>query len=91
MLRIWERSIAAMVRGCFRSVAETVAPSPVAMGVSSGGFQQAVLADRFVGEFAHHRATLEHDDAIGERQHGLGFGRKHDDGEPCARAIRGRY
>src|SRR5665213_257449 len=79
MLRIWERSIAAMVRGCFRSVAETVALSPVTMGVSSSGFQQAVLADRLVGEFVHHCATLENDDAIGER--------KHDDGEPARAQV----
>src|SRR6185437_9817590 len=83
ILRIWERSIAARVRGCFRSVAETVALSPVTMCVSSGGFQQAVLADRLVGEFLHHDAPLENDDAIGKRQHGLGLGRKHHDGEPA--------
>src|ERR1700753_4152367 len=70
MLRIWERNIAAALRGCLGSVAETVALSSVTMGVSSGGFQQAILADRLVGKLVHHCATLENDDAIGERQHG---------------------
>src|ERR1700761_2849749 len=83
MLRIWERSIAARLRGCLRSVAETVALSSVTMHVSSGGFQQAVLADRLVGKFVHHRAALENDDAVSERQDGFGLGRKHDDGKPA--------
>src|ERR1700760_184871 len=74
ILRICERRIAAMLRGCLRSVAETVALSSVTMGVSSSGFQQAVLADRLVGKFVHYRATLENDDAIGERQHRFGLG-----------------
>src|SRR5947207_2078769 len=81
MLRIWERNIAAILRGRLRSAAEIVTLSPVAMGISSRRFQQAVLADRFIAEFAHHRAALQHDDAIGKRQNRLGLGREHDDGE----------
>src|ERR1700693_5080350 len=73
MLRIWERSIVAILRGRFRSAAETVTLSPVVMCVSSRRFQQAVLADRLACEFAHHRAALEDDDAIGNRQDGLGL------------------
>ena len=65
MLRICERSIAAIPRCRFRSAA-TVTLSPVVMSVSSRRFQQAVLADLFVGKLPHHRAALEHDDAVGE-------------------------
>src|SRR5439155_1033787 len=65
MLRIWDRSIAASPRGRFRSVA-TVTLSPEVMPVSSRRFQQAVLADLFVGKLPHHGAALEHDDAIGD-------------------------
>src|SRR6266545_1185752 len=86
MLRIWERSIAAYPRGCFRSAA-TVTLSPVVMSVSSRRFEQAVLADLFVGKLPHDRATLEHDDAVGERQHRLGLGGEHDDGEPLGTQI----
>ena len=57
--------------------------------VSSRRFEQPVLADRLVAEFAHHRAALEDDDAIGERQHRFGLGREHDDGKSLARADRG--
>src|SRR6266403_2441078 len=46
MLRIWERKIAATLRSRLRSTAETATLSSVAICVSSGGFQQAVLADR---------------------------------------------
>ena len=61
-------------RGRFASAAGTVTLSPLAMSyslkaVSSRRFEQAVLADLFVGKFPHHRAALEHDDAVGERQH----------------------
>src|SRR5438270_13361798 len=80
MLRIWERNISAILRGCFRFLAETVTPSPLAICLSSCRFEQAVLADHLVGEFAYHRAALQHDDAIGERQNRLGLGRQHDDG-----------
>src|SRR5260370_5502985 len=80
MLRIWERSTAASLRGRFRS-AETVTPSLVTICLSSRRFQQAVLADRLISEFAHHRAALEDENAIGERQHRLGLGREHDDGK----------
>src|SRR5471032_3021311 len=82
MLRIWERNIMAILPGRFRSAAETVTLSSVAISVSSRRFQQAVLADRLIREFAHHRAALQHNDAIGERQNGFGLGRDHDDGEP---------
>src|SRR5258708_29410247 len=80
MLRIWERSIAAILREGLRS-ADTVTPSPVVICLSSRRFQQAVLADRLIREFAHDRAALQHDDAVGERQDGLGLGREHDDGQ----------
>src|SRR6476659_8725122 len=84
MLRIWERSIAASPRGRFRS-AVTVTLSPEVMPVSSRRFQEAVLADLFVGKLPHHGAALEHDDAVGERQHRLRLGGEHDDGKPfCA-------
>src|SRR5882757_11006846 len=81
MLRIWERNMAAMLRGRFCFPAATVTLSPVTIWVSSRRFQQAVLADRLIAEFAHHRAALQHDDVIGERQNGLGLGREHDDGQ----------
>src|SRR5258708_31539328 len=81
ILRIWERNIAATLRGRLRSAAETVTLSPVTMCVSSRRLQQAVLADRLVAEFAHHRAALEDDDAIGQRKNRLGLGREHDDGK----------
>src|SRR6266704_5140873 len=84
MLRIWERSIATSPRGRFRS-AGTVTLSPEVMPVSSRRFQEAVLADLFVGKLPHDRAALEHDDAVGERQHRLGLGGEHNDGKPfCA-------
>ncbi len=67
MLRIWERNIAAILCGRFRSAAETVTPSPVAIYPSSRRFQQAVLADGLISEFAHHGAALQDDDAVGER------------------------
>src|ERR1700674_2528508 len=81
MLRMWERNTVAILRGRFRFAAETVTLSPVAICVSSRRFQQAVLADRLIREFAHHRAALEHDAAIGNRQNRLGLGREHDDGQ----------
>src|ERR1700730_13423625 len=88
MLRIWERSTAVSFRGRrFASVAETVTPSPDAMSISSCRFQQPVLADRLVGELAHHSAALQYDDTVGERQHSLGLGRKHDDGKPALAQI----
>src|SRR5690349_5517102 len=86
MLRIWERSTVASPRGRLRSAA-TVTLSPVVMSLSSRRFQQAVLADLFVGKLPHHSAALEHDDAIGERQHRLRFGGKHDDGEPLGTQV----
>src|SRR5664279_3663147 len=54
MFRIWERSIAATLRGRFRSAAATVTLSPVVICVSSRRFQQAILADGLAREFAHH-------------------------------------
>src|SRR5580704_45699 len=88
MLRIWERSKAASFRGCrFGPASETVTPSPDAISISSCRFQEAVFADGLVGELAHHGATLQHDDAVGERQNGLGLGRKHDDGKPALTQI----
>src|SRR5882757_400744 len=87
MLRIWERSIKAIRCGRFGSAAEAVTLSPVAISVSSRRFQQAILADLFVGEFAHHCAAFEHDNAIGERQHRFGFGREHDDCQPFRAQI----
>src|SRR4029453_19295620 len=86
ILRIWERKIAASPRGRFRSTA-TVTLSPEVMPVSSRRFQEAVLADLFVGKLPHHRAALEHDDAVGERQHRFGLGGQHDDGEPLGAQI----
>src|SRR6478752_2022626 len=85
MLRIWERSIAASPRGRLRSAATAL--SPEVMPVSSRRFEQAVLADLFVGKFPHHRAALEHEDAVGERQHRLRLGGEHDDGEPLGAQI----
>src|SRR5437899_9284915 len=70
MLRIWERSIAAIPRGRFRS-AVTVTLSPEVMPVSSRRFEQPVFADLLVGKFPHDSAALEHDDASGERQQRL--------------------
>src|ERR1700752_1534454 len=92
MLRICERSMTPIRRGRFASAAGTVTLSPLAISyslkaVSSRHFQQAVLADLFVGKFPHHRAALEHDDAVGERQHRLGLGREHDDGEPLGAQV----
>src|SRR6266852_2627448 len=88
MLRIWERNIAAILLARFRFPGETVTLSPVILCVSSRRFEQPVLADRLIAEFAHHRAALENDDAIGQRKNGLGLGREHDDGEPpCAQTA----
>src|SRR6185295_8178382 len=81
MLRIWERKIAAIPRGRFRSAA-TVTLSPEVMPVSSRRFQEAVLADLFVGKLPHPRDALAHGDAVGARQHSFGLGGQHDDGEP---------
>src|SRR6266700_6021601 len=58
ILRIWERSSAETLRGVRRSAVETVALSPVTISVSSGRFQQTVLADLLVGEFPHQRTAL---------------------------------
>src|SRR5438445_1462663 len=80
MLRIWERSVAASLRGRTRSATEAVTPSLVTICASSCRFQKAILADRLIGEFAHDRAAPENKDAIGERQNCLGLGRKDDDG-----------
>ena len=66
MLRIWERRKAAILCGCFRSAVVTDTLSPDAISSSLGRFQQAVLADRFANEFAHHGAALQHNDAICE-------------------------
>src|ERR1044072_2289120 len=60
MLRIWERSIVASPRGRFRS-AGTVTLSPEVMSVSSRRFQEAVLADLFVGKLHHHGTALAHE------------------------------
>src|SRR6185312_2183032 len=87
MFRIWERSSAATPPDRLPPAAETVTLSPLPMGLSSRRFQQAVLADRLAGEFAHHRAALENDDAVGQRQHRLGLGREHDDGEPARAQV----
>src|SRR5215510_10704125 len=46
--------------------------------VMSRRLQQLVLAHGPVGELAHDAALLHHDNAVGERQHGLGLGRQHD-------------
>src|SRR5438874_2012626 len=54
---------------------------PIIPPRSSCRLQQPVLADRFAGEFVHNPALLHHHDAVGERQHRLGLGRHHDDGE----------
>src|SRR5947207_13633645 len=58
MLRIWERNIAAILRGRLRSAAEIVTLSSVAICVSSGGFQQAVLADRLISEFTDRKSVV---------------------------------
>src|SRR2546421_34696 len=81
MLRIWERNSPAILRGRFRFPADTVTPSPVTTCASSCRFQQPILADRLIGEFAHDRAAPQHEDAIGERQNRLGLGREYDDGQ----------
>src|SRR6267154_4797808 len=80
-LSIWERNMAANLRGRLRSAEETVTLSPVTIWSPSRRFQQTVLADRLIAEFAYHRAALEDDDAIGERQNRLGLGREHNDGK----------
>src|SRR6516164_6985020 len=64
MLRIWDRRKATILCGCFRSAVVTL--SPDAIFSSLRRFQQAVLADRFAHEFAHHDAALQHNDAICE-------------------------
>src|ERR1700756_328309 len=87
MLRICERKSAAIPLDPLRSPAPTAALSLVTMSVSSGRFEKAVLADFFIGEFAHHGAALEHDDAVGKRQHRLWLGREHDDGEPLLAQV----
>src|SRR5215472_3597513 len=87
MLRIWERRKAAILCGCFRSAVVTDTLSPDAISSSLCRFQQAVLADRFAREFTHHSAALQHNDAICERQNGLGLGREHDDGKPARAQI----
>src|ERR1700726_4588081 len=79
-LRICERNHAAILRGGFRSAAETVTLSPATIHVSSRRFQETVLADLFVAEFAHYRAALQHNDAIGKRQNCFWLGREDDDG-----------
>src|SRR4029077_14979486 len=69
MLRICERRNVPTLRGDLRSAAGAVALSLVAIGVTPlGRFQQTVLADRLAHKFAHHRAALQHDDAVGQRQ-----------------------
>src|SRR4030081_2738685 len=81
MLRICERSIWPRLRGRLPP-GGTVAPSLLAIfPPPSGRFEQAVLADHFACEFAHHHAALQHEDAVGERQHRLRLGRQHDDGQ----------
>src|SRR6266581_3783206 len=53
MLRICERSIAAILRDGVRSTEEAVAPSLVAMSISLRRFEQAVFADGLARELAH--------------------------------------
>src|SRR5271156_1015455 len=60
MLRIWERNMTAILPGRLRSAAETVTLSSLTIGASSRCLQQAVLADRLIREFAHHRAAFQH-------------------------------
>src|SRR3984893_7910031 len=81
MLRIWERNIVATLPGRLGSTAETATLSSVTICISSGRFQQAVLADRLISEFAHHCTALQDEDAIGERQNCLGLGREDNDGK----------
>src|SRR3954471_5349906 len=78
MLRICERRIEAIPPARRAGVSGNGTVSPCAMNVSLRRLEQAVFADGFAGEFAHDLAALEHDDAIGERQHGLRLGREHD-------------
>src|SRR5450631_371330 len=87
MLRIWERSTAAILRGGVRFAGEAVAPSLLAISISLRRFEQAVLADGLAGKFAYHRAAFEHDDAVGERQHGFRLGRQHDDGQTLGAQV----
>src|SRR5438876_1360979 len=53
----------AMLRIWLRRKAGIISP------LLSRRFQQPVLGDRLVGEFAHDPALLHHHDAVGERQH----------------------
>src|ERR1043166_8445818 len=50
-----------------------------AIAVMSRRLQKLVLAHDLPGKFAHDPALLHHDDAVGQRQHGLGLGGQHDD------------
>src|SRR5262249_12123542 len=85
----------AMLRSCPRSQLRwRPLPSPAA--ASAGPFigfdsypaishlrrgQKTVFAHDLDGELAHDLALLHHQDAVGERQHGLRLGRYHDDAE----------
>src|ERR1700746_2360639 len=80
MVSICERKSGATLLDPLR-LAEGTAALSLTISRSSGRFKQAVLADCLVGEFANHCAALEHDDAVGERQHRLRLGREHDDGK----------
>src|SRR5437868_12966486 len=66
----------ATLRIWLRRNAGIISPLP------SRGFEQLVLADRFVGELAHDPALLHHHDAVGQRQHGFRLRRHDDDGQP---------
>src|SRR6476469_2829608 len=61
MLRICARNSAASFRDGVRSAVDIVAPSLAAMGLLLCRLEQAVFADRFIGEFAHHAAAFKHD------------------------------
>src|SRR6185295_17213827 len=54
-----------------------------AMAVMSRRLQEFVLAHALACEFPHDTAFLHDDDAVGERQDGLGLGREHDDAHPA--------
>src|SRR5262245_22139840 len=59
-----------------------------AIAVMSRRLQKLVLAHRLAGEFAHDPPLLHHHDTVGQRQHGLGLGRQHDDAHaPVAQPL----
>src|SRR5260370_33084168 len=80
ILRIWARKSAPIV-GVGLGTSSIAEPFTLSSSVASRRLEQAVLAHRLVREFAHHRAPLEHDNAIGKGKHRLRLRRNADDGK----------